>query len=753
MTLRRRSILQLGVATGGALAIGLELGGCAFAPVGSGMRRHHAATGELRVAAWLRLLPDDQIVLALDRVEMGQGTTTGHAMLVAEELEVAPTRIRVEHAPSDRAFGNPKLAGFQITGGSTSTQGAWGPLRRAGAAARELLRRGAATTWGVPLAECHAADGEIHHAPSGRRARYGELLAAAAAHEVDDVPLKPRSQFRWIGTAVDRLDARDKIDGRAIYGLDVRLPGMLTAVIVRAPVPGAKVQGFDATRARARPGVVAVFEVSTGIAVVARGYWAARTAAADVEVRWDEPPLARWSSPAIERELERMTRTEGRAARSDGNAARALGRSARRVEAVYVQPFLAHATMEPQNATAWLHDGRCEVWAPTQAPGIAQAQISELTGLPPDAIDVHTTMIGGAFGRRTEQDYALEAVEVARTLKVPVQVVWSRADDFENDFYRPIAVARAEGGLDAGGRISALRYRVVSPSILDRNGGLFVGATLPARIPRAIRRVAVASPRALARGLIADPLSAEGAAELPYAIPAVRVEVAHAELRIPVGFWRSVGHSHNAMAVESFVDELLHAGGRDPYRGRRELLAAHPRLLAVLDLAATKAGWGKALPAGRGRGIAVHASFGSACAQVIEVAVEGTGVRVLRVVVALDCGLVMNPQIVRAQMEGSVVFGLSAALREQITFARGRVEQRDFAAYGLLRMYECPPIEVHFVPGGTEPQGVGEPGVPPVAPALCNAIFAATGIRIRRLPVEPALAAALLARSRGEVAS
>ncbi len=738
MTLSRRAMLRIGV--GAAAVIGLDLGGCAFAPVGSTLRRQLAATGALVPSAWLRIGRDGRITLLLDRVEMGQGTTTSHAMLVAEELEVAPAEIHVEPAPAAPAFVNPELQAFQVTGGSNSTRGSWRALRRTGAIARELLRRGAAATWGVPVAECRAADGAVHHDRSGRRAPYGSLVDAAAAQEVDDVTLKPARAFRWIGQPIDRLDARGKLDGSGVYGLDVRIPDMLTAVVVRPPVRGGRLRALDDRAARARRGVVDVVVIEAGVAVVGTGYWAARRGAAELSVTWDDGPLATRGTRAMRGELMALADQPGERVRANGDLERALARPARRIEATYEAPFLAHATLEPQNATARVTEHGCEIWAPTQAPGLAQRLAADRLGLPRSAVTVHTTLIGGGFGRRIQADYVLEAVELARALRRPVQVIWSREDDFANDFYRPMVVSRLVGGVAPGGEITGWHHRLVAPSIIEQRIGDFVISFLPDALPRAIRRVAHAAPRAVARGLVPDKLSAEGAGELPYAIPAIRVEARHAELGVPVGFWRSVGHSHTAFAVEGFLDELLHAAGRDPYAGRRALLADAPRLRHVLDVAARAAGWGQPTPAGVGRGIAVHSSFGSHCAQVVEAEVVGADIRVRRVVAALDCGLIINPQIVTAQIEGAIVFGLSAALHEEITFTAGRVEQRSLNDYGTLRMHQCPAIEVHLVPGDGDPQGVGEPGVPPVAPALAGAIFAATGHRLRRLPLARALA-------------
>ena len=733
----RRAFLQLGAAAGGALVLGIDLAGCALVPGPGRIERHFDATGEFKPSAWLRILPDDRIVFTLDRVEMGQGTMTSHATLVAEELEVDPARIEVELAGASRAFDNPDPdLRFQVTGGSTSLRTSWRPLREAGATALAMLRAAAAATWGVPAAECTADAGAIVH-PAGHRATYGALAAAAARQPVPTrVALRDPKDFRWIGTAVPRLDARAKVDGSAVYGIDVRIPDMVYATIVRPPVRGGRLRRFD-PRVRERPGVVDAFEVDQGVAIVARSTWEARRAADGLAVEWDEGGFARVDSATIEADYARLAARRGAEVRDDGDAYRALRGAARTVEATYLAPYLAHATMEPMNCTAHVTERGCEIWAPTQAPGIARQQAADALGLDVGDVVLHQTLLGGGFGRRLWQDYVVETVMIAHKLRRPVQVLWSREDDQANDFYRPLALSVLRGAIDARGRVVAWLHRLVSQSIVAHEGGDFVGALLPDGAPRPLRRLAAASiPRAMARGTIADTTSTEGAVDLPYAIPNLRVEYTVAETGVPVGFWRAVGHSHNAFVTEAFLDELIAAAGQDAFAARRALLADRPRERRVLELAADKAGWGSAPRAGVGRGIAVHTSFGSVCAHVVEASDDGGEVRVRRVVSAIDCGRVVNPDLVRAQIESAVVFGLSAALKQQITFAAGRVRETNFDRYPLLRMHECPPIEVHLVAGGDTPTGVGEPGVPPVAPALCGAIFAASGRRVRRLPIE-----------------
>lgn len=741
--LTRRGFLGAVSLSGGVLLLGVHLPGCASLNRRRDIAEHAERTGELAPNAWIKITPDSEIVLALDRVEMGQGTMTSHAMMVAEELEVAPTAIRVELAKADRAYDNPEL-GFQITGGSTSVVGSWVPLRKAAASVREMLRTAAAKLWEVDVDACVARDGVIEHAASGRRARYGDLTRIAALIPIPDPRLKQPAQFRVLGTPVPRLDTPAKVDGSAIFGMDVSLPGMLHAVVIRSPVRGGRPRGFRAEQALARKGVRHVFEIPGAVAVVADTYWQARSAAPRVEVDWDEGPLAALDDERVRAALAERAREGGKAVRDEGDVERALGRAGRVVEAEYEVPYLAHATMEPMNCTAHVADGRCDIWAPTQAPGLARELASHVTGLHWRDITVHTTLIGGGFGRRLAQDYVVEAVHVASRVGKPVKVIWSREDDMQNDFYRPRTLHVMRGALDDSGAAVGWLHRLVGQSIIANVGREWLPAMSPAWLPTVLKGfVSRSAARLYERNLLTDPTSVEGALELPYGMSNLRVEYAEQELGVPVGFWRSVGHSENAFVVESFIDEMAHAAGADPYRFRRALLAGAPRNRRVLDLAAEKAGWDTPPAEGVHRGIAVHASFGSVCAEVVELSVEGAKVRVHRVVCVLDCGLVLNPDIVRAQMESAIVFGLSAALKQEINFRKGRVQQFNFHQYRLLRMNEMPRIEVHIAPGEGDPTGVGEPGLPPIAPALTNAIFAATGKRIRKLPVEPALRAAL----------
>jgi isoquinoline 1-oxidoreductase beta subunit len=724
MSVTRRDFLKVGAAVGGGLLVEIWAKPAARAAAGAG-------AGPFAPNAFLRIAADG-VTFVCPQVEMGQGIQTGLAMLVAEELEIAPEAMRVVAAPADRAYDNPQFH-VQLTGGSSSMKAGYDPLRLAGATAREMIRSAAARRWGVPVAECIASAGAVTHAGSGKRATYAELADEAAR---SDVPRRPplRSEgFKVIGKPMPRVDSRSKVDGTGIFGMDVHLPGMLSAAVVRCPVPGGTVKGFDAASVQGMPGVVNVLQIPAGVAVLATNTWFAMEAAAKLQVTWDEGPNAALDSGALLASYRTAAGGDGKSIRSQGDAGKALAAAARKVEASYHAPFLAHATMEPQNATAHVTASRCEVWAPTQGPGVAKEIARQITGLGSDQIVVHTTLVGGGFGRRIAQDYVAEAIWCSRAAGKPVKVVWSREDDFQHDIYRPAALHVLRGGLAADGNPVAWTHRIVTQSIMKQLAGDFVSGAMPFWVPTPVKRTA-----GRVAGFFmsrADDSSVEGADQIPYAVPNLSVQFIAQEPGVPVGFWRSVGHSHTAFAVESFIDELAHAAGKDPYLYRKGLLAGAPRHRAVLDLVALKAGWGSPSPTGRFRGIAQHASFESFAAAVVEVEVNGRAIAVKRVVIALDCGRVVNPNLVAAQLEGSVVFGLSAALKQEVTWKKGRVEQSNFNDFELLRLRECPVIETHLVAAEGPPTGVGEPGVPPIAPALANAVFAATGQRLRSLPL------------------
>jgi isoquinoline 1-oxidoreductase beta subunit len=604
------------------------------------------------------------------------------------------------------------MFGMQGTGGSTSVRAAYTPLRKAGAAAREMLVTAAAETWGVDKSTCHAEKGAVVHTPSNRRLTYGKLVAKAATVALPhDVPLKKPEEWKILGTRVRRLDTPPKVDGSAQFGIDVKVPGMLVAVIARSPVFGGKVARFDGTKAKAVPGVRNVVQVSSGVAVVADGYWAAKKGRDALDVTWDEGANAQVSSPSISQLFAQRAQQAGAVARHDGDAEPALASAATKLDAVYELPFLAHATMEPMNCTAHVRADGVDIWAPTQFQTGAQGFGAKIGGVPPEKVRVHTTYLGGGFGRRFELDFIQEALETSKAAGAPVKVIWSREDDIQNAQYRPACYHQMRAGLDAGGQPVAWTQRIVAPSIMAR-----------------------VFPDTVKNGL--DGEAVEGGVEMPYTTPNVHVDYVLTDTGIPVGFWRSVNNSFNAFVVESFIDELAHAAKKDPYEFRRDLLGKAPRHLGVLNLAASKAGWGTPLPAGRSRGIAVWKSFDSYVAEVAEISVGSDGApRVHRVVCAVDCGPVVNPGIVEAQMQSAIVYGLTAALWGEIGIDKGRVQQSNFHHYRMLRLAEMPVVEVHIVPSTDAQGGVGEPGTPPIAPAVCNAIFALNGKRIRKLPI------------------
>ncbi len=699
----RRQFLQTSAEVGGGVMIGFFLPGLSRAASPDA----DTATATFRPNAFIRIAANDEITLIVGMAEMGQGVLTSLPQLLAEELEADWHRVRVEQAPVDPAYNNP-MFGMQGTGGSTSVRAFWEPLRRAGATAREMLITAAADTWGVNRGTCVAREGFIHHS-SGKKLSYGQLAGRAASVAVaQDAPLKNPKDFKILGKSLPRLDSPAKVNGSARFGMDVRTDGLLTAVIAHAPVIGAKVVSFDATRAKAVAGVKHIVQIDSGVAVVANGYWAAKTARDALDVKWDLDAKPELTSKAIREAMLTRLDTPGVLARNEGDVASA--QSATTLESTYEAPYLAHACMEPMNCTASVTANGIDIWAPTQASGVNRAVIAKLTGVSPERVNVTTTLLGGGFGRRFAQDFVIAAVQISKAVSQPVQVIYTREDDIRGQFYRPASVVRLRGGIDGAGQPVFLDSRVACSSVSQAGG-----------FP-------------LKNGL--DEAAVEGLSEWPYATPHVHVEWAPYEPGVSVWFWRSVGNSQNAFFAESFIDEMAHAAKKDPFEYRRTLLSNHPRHRAVLELAAERAGWHKSLPAGRARGIAVCESFGSFVAEVVEASLQADGApRVHRVVCAIDCGMAVNPGIIRRQVQSAVIFGLSAALHGEITLKDGRVEQKNFDDYPVVRMNEAPPIEVHIVPSTEKPGGVGEPGTPPIAPALANALFALTGKRVRRLPL------------------
>jgi isoquinoline 1-oxidoreductase beta subunit len=705
----RREFLKTGAVVTGSLVIAFSVPGARrFA------RAEPAPVGPFQPNAFLRVGSDDIVTVMLPHSEMGQGIWTALPMLIAEELDADWSRIRVEHAPAAPAYAHTAF-GMQMTGGSSSTWSEFDRCRQAGATARAMLVQVAAQRFGVSPADCRTENGVV--IAGGKRARYGELAEAAAKVPAPKtVPLKDPKNWKLIGRPTKRLDTPEKITGRALFGIDVRFEGLLTAVVVRPPVFGGKVKSLDAAQAKAVPGVRAVVQVPSGVAVVADHFWAAKLGRDALKVDWDLGPNATLDSATLREEFRKLANTPGAVAGQAGNVTGALGKAAKVVEAEYAVPYLVHAPMEPLNATVRIGPGKCEIWTGTQFQTVDQQVAARITGLKPEQVEIHTTFLGGGFGRRANptSDFVAEAVEVAKAAKAPVKTVWTREDDIHGGYYRPAYLHRVRVGLGADGLPVAWHHLTVGQSILA--GTPF-------------------EPMLVKNGI--DATSVEGVADSAYlkSVPNYRVDLHSPKLGIPVLWWRSVGHSHNAFVMESMIDELAHAAGKDPVEYRRALLKGHSRHLGVLNLAAEQSKWSTPLAQGRARGVAVHESFGSYVAQVAEVSVEKGVIRVHRVVCAIDCGVAVNPESVRAQMESGIGFGLGAALHSKLSFKDGRVQQSNFHDYRVLRFDEMPVVEVHIVRSTEKMGGAGEPGVPPIAPAVANAVAALTGQRLRELPL------------------
>jgi isoquinoline 1-oxidoreductase beta subunit len=702
----RRSFLISIAAAGGGFILSLSL------PLHNG---HASTAGGFAPNAFIRIGGDGQIVLTMPYVEMGQGTYTSIPMLIAEELEVSLTQIQLEHAPpNEKLYANPML-GVQATGNSNAIRGGWNPLREAGAAARIVLTEAAARRWGVDATECRAEAGEIVHTPSGRRFKYGDIAEDAARIPLpENVALKEPAAFKLIGTPAKRLDAAGKVDGSTVYGIDARPAGLKIATLAQSPVFGGRLKSVDDSAAKSVKGVRQIVRLEDAVAVVADHMGAAKKGLEALHIEWDDGVHAAVDTQDVARELEQATLKTGSVAQNIGDTEKAIATAATRVEAIYRLPFLAHAAMEPMNCTVHFKGDKCEIWIGTQAIARVQQMAAKAAGLEVDKVTVHNHLCGGGFGRRLEADGAVRAVQIAMHVDGPVKVVWTREEDIQQDMYRPFWVDRVAGGLDKDGKPIAWINRFAGSSVIAR--------WLPA---------------AFKNGL--DPDTTEGAIDLVYALPNLHVEYLQVEPPgIRTAFWRSVGPSHNVFVTESFIDELAVAAGQDSVAYRRTLLEHNPRAKAVLDLAAEKAGWGAQLPEGRGRGVALQNVFGSYLAQVAEVEVAKDGsVRVRRVVCAMDCGTVINPNTVEAQIQSGVMFGVTAALYGKITLKNGRVEQSNFDTYQMLRISEAPAIEVYVVKSSELPGGMGEAGTSGIVPAIANAVFAATGKRLREMPIDP----------------
>ncbi len=663
---------------------------------------------------WLRIMPDNRVVITVNKSEMGQGVYTSLPMIIADELEADWKRVKFEVAPAADGYKDP-VWGAQATGGSTSIRHMYEPLRKAGAAAREMLITAAAGVWNVPAAECQASQGSVKHAPSKRNITYGELAKPASALEVPKNPsLKKDGQFKLIGTSVPRLDVVEKTEGTAIFGIDALVPDMLYATVARPYTFGAKVVALHDAAAQKVKGVQKIVQIDRGVAFCAdtiEAAWQAKKATHIVWGKGEDPDL---NNESLAKSFEEHLSRDGVVARKDGDVQHALSAAAMKLDSRYYLPYLAHVTMEPMNCTAQVQQDRCDIWVPTQNQTGTLMTAKKITGLDPEHIHVHTTYLGGGYGRRFEQDFVEEAVQISKAVGRPVKVIWTREEDFQHDYFRPGNLSRIQAALDEKGSPTAWSHKIVCPSIFAR-----------------------VFPETMKKGI--DNAAVEGLSNLEYDVPNVSVEYVRIDTPVPVGFWRSVGSSHNAFTVETVIDDLAHMAKKDPLRFRLDLLKKHPRAQRVLELAAEKAGWGKTPEKDRGRGIAYHLSFDSYVAQVADISVDRKDgkIKVHRIVCAVDCGPVVNTDTITAQMMGGIVMGLSSALKESISFGRGKVLTENFDSYDLLRMSETPEIEVHIVQSDAKLGGVGEPGVPPVAPAVANALFSLTGVRIRDLPMTP----------------
>ena len=707
----RRQFLKVSAAVGGGLLIGFRLGAPESARAATADGAPTDGSSVFEPNAWIEMHADGRNVLTISGSEMGQGAMTVIPMMIAEELDLPWADFDTRFAPADPVYANPVLGG-QVTGGSATVRGFYNQLREVGASARELLVQAAANRWGVPVSELRTEPGVVVHTATGRQAEYRDLVTDAAGLEPpEEVFTKSPEQFRLIGKPTKRLDSPQKTTGQADFGIDARPDDVLKASIARCPVFGGTLKSVDASGAKQAANVVDVIEMERGVAVLARDWWSADQARGKLSIEWDEGELADLDDAAIESQFRAGIDSGGKPARNEGRGAAALADGDNTLEATYRVPYLAHTTMEPMNATASVHADGVTVWVPTQAQGSVQQVAADVAGVAKEQVTVHTTFLGGGFGRRFETDFVREAVALSKQAGRPVQVLWSRPDDVQHDFYRPAAYNELAATLGDDGLPVAWVHRIAGPSIWSR-----------------------VAPSMVKDGI--DPAAVEGAADHPYQIENIAVSYAQVDPGIPVGFWRSVGHSQNAYVVESFLDELARNAGIDPVEYRRRLLKADARERGVLDRAAEMADWGGQVPEGRARGVAVAKSFGSYCAQVAEVSIENGTPRVHQVWCAIDCGIAVNPAGVERQVHSSIAYGLTAALFGRISIKNGRVQQQNFNDYQALRIDQMPAVEVSIVDSGHAPGGVGEPGLPPIAPAVTNALATLTGKPVRELPIE-----------------
>lgn len=733
----RRWFLKAGVLAGTGLVVGLYFG------LGGEQDKSIAEmwgnpAGTFIPNAWLRIDTNGQVTIRVNHSEMGQGISTALPMIVAEELCADWSLVKAEIAPAESAYKNPAF-NSQMTAASTSVRTSWDILRKAGAAAREMLIQAAARIWQVKPAECRAENGAMYHDPSGRSLAYGDIVKQTSLfHEPKLVQLKDSKDFSTVGKDFHRLDVSDKIQGLAVFGIDVKLPGLLIAAVVHPPVWGGQPIRVDSETVRKMPGVRHVLEIENSIAVVADTYWQAQNAADALNIEWKNTDRPGWDTNVLRQRWSALAKESGKVILNTGDINKAMADAHRTLEAAYELPFQAHATPEPMNCTAHVQMDKCEIWAPTQNQDAAQETAARITGLPYKHVYVHTTYVGGGFGRRVVVDYVAEAVRISKAVNAPVKVIWTREQDMHNDFYRPATYNVLRAGLGADGRPTAWSHRIVGPDHMSHMIKELLPSMLPYRIPRGARNVVASLGGEIGSIMAPGKKISEGAAPLSYGIDNVVVDYVKDDPSVPVGFWRSVGHSHNAFVVECFMDEIAHASGRDPVALRLDLLKQNPRFQAIISLAAEKSDWGKQLPPGIYQGVAAHDFHDTLLCCVAEISVSDQGrIKVHRATMAVDCGTVINPKIVRAQISGGIAFGLTATLKGEITLRKGRVKQGNFDDFPLLRMDEMPRVDVHIMPSDQPPTGIGESAVPLIGPAVANAVFAATGKRIRKLPIYP----------------
>ena len=718
----RRKFLISSATVSGGLVLGVSFAGRqveATSPTG------HVS---FKPEAFLQITSENEVIFQLDKHEMGQGIHTALPTIICEELGIDPRNIQLRLSQISEDY----QATMQMTGGSTSVTTKWDLLREAGAKARSMLVSSAAERWQVDPSQCEVINGSVHHQSDSLT--FGDLASAASAQPVpENVSLKAPKDFKYVGKSLRRLDGFDKSTGKTIFGIDVSMDGLINAVVLRDPHFYNDDFNFDATQAEKSPGVIKIFKISSGLAIAADTYWHARKASKLIKIDWPNSVLGDLNSDAILEERQQLAKSEeGEEIHRVGDSKKALGKLDKVIEATYEVPYLAHATMEPQNTTALYANGEVTVWSPTQFTDGTQAYVAEALDIPRAKIKVYGTMMGGGFGRRAVPDFAVEAAEISRVTRKPVKVLWSREDDMRHDYYRPSTYNVLRGGIDERGNISAWEHKLIAPSIFKRLLPAISAIMAPQWIPEWLVNAVVKGAGSLAESR--DPTTSEGSVEIPYAIEHIDVRHVFHDPGIPIGFWRSVGHSQNAFITESFIDELAALDNQDPYNFRRKLLKGHDDYLRVLDLVATKSNWGKA-QSGSHQGIAIHKSFGTIVAEVVEIEYSDGISKLKNITCAIDCGIPINPDQVKAQVESAVVFGLTAALKGEITIENGAVKQSNFHDYQMIRMNETPPIEVHIVESSAAPTGVGEPGTPPIAPAIANALFAATGKRQRRLPL------------------